>query len=181
MATGNNMTKPHYIAIAAMTVDGKIAKSSTHLSTDWTSKEDKKFLKQVLDTCDAVILGRNTYETAKALLVKRKRNCIVFTRRHGAGAVKGEKLTFMKPTKRALEAFVKERKFRRLAVLGGSHVYSWCLRNGFMNELYLTIEPVIFGDGLSLFSETHPKKQLHLRTKKILNKKGTLLLHYDLR
>jgi len=38
------MARPIYIAIAAVTLDGKIAKTKSHMST-WTSKEDKLFMR----------------------------------------------------------------------------------------------------------------------------------------
>lgn len=69
--------KPHIIAIAAVTIDGKIARHAGHF-TDWTSPEDKTFLRSLLDKSDVVIVGNNTYKTAEGPLSKR--NCIVFTR-----------------------------------------------------------------------------------------------------
>ena len=66
-----------YIAIAAVTLDGKIAKNKDHVS-DWTSPEDKVFMRALLDKSDVIIVGNNTYKTAIAPLSKR--NCIVLSR-----------------------------------------------------------------------------------------------------
>jgi dihydrofolate reductase len=67
-----------YIAVAAVTIDGKIARHPAHFS-NWTSKEDKSFLHEFLDACDCIIVGRKTYELAKEPLSKRR--CVVLTRR----------------------------------------------------------------------------------------------------
>src|SRR3990170_3128013 len=82
------------IAIAAVTIDGKIALDAGHFS-DWTSKEDKDFLHEMLDKSDVVIVGNNTYKTAIEPLSKR--NCIVFTASVRTSEHKGDMLTYCNP------------------------------------------------------------------------------------
>ena len=50
------------ILMLAMTVDGKIARSTDH-AADWTSKEDKKAFVEATKEAGAIIMGRNTFET----------------------------------------------------------------------------------------------------------------------
>jgi dihydrofolate reductase len=171
------MKKARYIAIAAITMDGKIARDSKHLSTTWTSKEDKAFLKRTLDGCDAIILGRNTYETAKKLLIKRKRNCIVFTRRVKGVTLISDKLTHINPTPSTLRKLVSERGYQRVAILGGTETYTYCMKKGFLDELYITVEPVIFGNGLSLFNDNVLDRKMVIKKIETLNAKGTILIH----
>src|SRR3989338_2902841 len=64
------------IAIAATTLDGKIALERDHFS-DWTSPEDKAFMRKLLDEADVIVVGNNTYKTAEKPLSRR--NCIVLT------------------------------------------------------------------------------------------------------
>ena len=66
-----------YILLAASTLDGKIAKHDKHF-TDWTSPEDKQHLHKIMDTCDIIIVGNNTYKTAIKPLSKR--NCLVLSK-----------------------------------------------------------------------------------------------------
>ena len=66
----------HCIAIVAVTIDGKIALDQSHFS-DWTSKEDKDFLHEMLAAVDVIVVGNNTYKTAIEPLSKR--NCVVLT------------------------------------------------------------------------------------------------------
>ena len=47
--------KQNIIAIAAVTIDGKIGRHTRHF-TDWTSHEDKTFLRSLLDTSDIVVI-----------------------------------------------------------------------------------------------------------------------------
>lgn len=166
-----------FIAVAAMTLDGKIAKSKDHLSTDWTSEEDKIFFRKFLAECDAVLVGKNTYETAKGPLSKR--NCIVLSRTADQLARESERLIFINTDKTDLKKYIASRGYQKIAILGGSQVYTYCLENGLMDELYLTVEPVVFGTGIDLFaSQKSLDKTFQLVSMEKLNEQGTLLLHY---
>ncbi len=180
--------KPKYIAIAAITLDGKIAKDKKHLS-NWTSREDKIFMRALLDKCDVIIVGNNTYKTAKGPLSKR--NCIVFSRSVNKLISKSVKLVYCNPKKVDVKKLIRDRGYKRIAILGGAQTYSYCLKNKMLDELYLTIEPLVFGSGINLFDECILDKKsrpteilkkfwrVKLISIKKLNRKGSLLLHYN--
>ena len=162
------------IAIAAVTIDGKIALHSGHLS-DWTSPEDKDFLHKMLDESDVVVVGNNTYKTAIAPLSKR--NCIVFTASVRTSEHKSDVLTYCNPA--SSDCIPLMEKYKTVAVLGGTQTYTYFLENDLLDELYLTIEPVIFGRGLNLFESTKDVlAKFRLQSTRALNEKGTVLLHY---
>lgn len=170
--------KPHFSAIAAITIDGKIGKHDKHFS-NWTSLEDKKFLRNKLDCCDVVIVGNNTYQTAKKPLSKR--NCIVLTRKVKTISVENGNLVFLNPSKTNLKKFIQNLGYVNIVILGGAQTYQHCLEKSMLDDLYLTIEPLTFSDGINVFHAKSPRqrKWTLLSTRK-LNKKGTLLLHYSL-
>lgn len=161
-------------AIAAITLDGKIALDEKHFS-DWTSPEDKNFLHEMLDSSDVVVVGNNTYKTAREPLSKR--NCIVLTRSVPASERKADKLLFLNTEGASLKGALKG--YEKVVILGGAKTYSYCLEGGLLDELYLTIEPVVFGRGINLFSEIGSMKYFSLISMKQLNPRGTLLLHYQ--
>lgn len=161
--------------IAAVTLDGKIAHTSRHL-TDWTSKEDKDFLHKKLDESNAVIVGNNTYKTARKPLAKR--NCIVIT--HSVENTKqiSKNCLYLNPKNVNIIEALKEKKYQLIDVLGGAQVYSWFLERNLFDDIYLTIEPIIFGSGLSLFDVKVKQIKYNLKSVKKLNNKGSILLHY---
>lgn len=167
---------PKYIAIAAVTLDGKIAKNSKHMS-DWTSKEDKVFMRALLAKSDVVIVGNNTYKTAIKPLSKR--NCLVISRSANQLISKSANLEYVKPKAADVKKIVKQKKYRNIAILGGAQTYSFCLQNNLLDELYLTIEPLVFGSGINLFADgKNLEKYFKLVSVKKLNKRGSLLLRY---
>ena len=166
----------HCIAIAAVTIDGKIALDPSHFS-DWTSKEDKDFLHEFLDKADVIVVGNNTYKTALEPLSKR--NCIVFTASVATSEHKSDTLTYCNPVSSDCVPLLE--KYETVAVLGGTKTYTWFLENDLLDELYITIEPIVFGRGLPLFESSEDiNVQLKLESTKQLNEKGTLLLHYEI-
>jgi dihydrofolate reductase len=70
------------IMMMAMTLDGKIAKSSDHFP-DWTSKEDKKLFAKTSKEAGVVIMGDKTFFTFPAPLKDRLN--VVFTLEENPG------------------------------------------------------------------------------------------------
>ena len=168
------MTFYHLVAV---TLDGKIARTSDHLSTEWTSEEDKRTFRAFLKTCDTFVVGRKTYKTAERPLSKR--NCIVFTRSvDGAERVHENLLHLNASSGDALRAELEKMGSKRVAVLGGTSVYDWCFANGFADELHLTVEPLVFGEGLPFLSSGALEDSFELISHEKLNERGTMLLKY---
>ncbi len=168
--------KPNISAIVAVTIDGKIARHAGHF-TDWTSPEDKTFLRSLLDKSDVVVIGNKTYKTAEGPLSKR--NCVVFTRAvPDTERRSGNLLYYNADGPSPIEAVLEP--YRTVALLGGTRIYSYFLERNLIDDLYLTIEPVVFGSGLDIF-ECNNETMLHFRLAAVkeLNQKGTVLLHYQ--
>jgi len=168
--------KLFFYAIAAVSLDGRIAKDSHHL-TNWTSVADKNFLHKKLDASDVVIVGNNTFKIAREPLSKR--NCIIFTRAIAQERRENENYLYVNPAGVDVVELLKNKNYHRVAVLGGTQVYSWFLEKNLLDEIYLTIEPIVFGSGLPLFNVIPPvTKKFMLASVRKLNSQGAILLHY---
>lgn len=168
------MKKARYLGIAAVSLDGKIGAHEKHFS-GWTSKEDKKFMRALLDTCDVIIVGNNTYKTAITPLSKR--NCIVLTRSVKATKRASGNLLYLNTKSVNLKKTVTKAGYKKVAVLGGAQTYSYCLEHRMLDDLYLTIEPVIFGSGIPLFAGKYKLRRTKIALVRKLNKTGTVLIH----
>lgn len=169
------LKKIKYLAYVATSIDGRISKNSQS-EIDWTSKEDWNFFQKALSKVDAVIVGHNTYKVAEKSL--KKRQAIVLTSRVNKIRVDG-KTTFFNPKKNNLKKLLQDRKYKKVAILGGAKVYNFCLINKMLDELFVTIEPYVFTSGVPMFfSNKFRKYKFSLQSVKKLNSKGTLLLRY---
>jgi len=76
-----------------------------------------------------------------------------------------------------LIADLESRGFKEVAICGGSQIYTMFMKAGLVDTLYLTIEPVVFGDGMRLFKEDMDYKLTLTECTK--TDTGTLLLTYS--
>lgn len=157
-----------------MTLDGKIARHHHHF-TNWSSSEDKQFLREFLGQTDVLVVGHNTNEIAGPELGKYNR--IVLTTSVATAERKSDTLLLCNEETADVRELIE--KYETVAVVGGTHTYTYFLEHGLLDELYLTIEPIVFGNGLDLFeSSSDVTSHFKLESVKKLNGKGTLLLHY---
>ena len=171
------------IVIAAMSADGKIAEGPHQNSLDWTSKEDTRFFIDKTKEVGTLVMGQTTFETiGKALSGRRT---VVLTKDveqqprfapmdqvPAEGSVEYATL----PVKELVEELRRD-GVESLGVAGGSSVYSQFLQAGLVTDLYLTIEPVLFGGGVPLASGFDRIEMSLVDTTKLNDQ--AVLLHYQ--
>lgn len=162
------------ILIAAISADGKIAQTPGQKSLDWTSKEDLKFFVAKTKEAGTVVMGRTTFETIGKPL--KDRRTIVMTR-EGKGSVEGIEYTSESP--RDLVARLEQEGVATLALCGGAQIYGAFLKEALVDELFLTVEPVLFGNGVPL-GVGFDRLNLELIETTMLNDQA-ILLHYRVR
>ncbi len=140
------------ILLAAISADGKIAQREGQTSLDWTSKEDLKFFIEKTKEVGVVIMGRKTFETIGKPL--KGRRLIVLTNRPVASQEDDEGIIeFTNEQPRDLLARLQNKGHDRVVVAGGASVYSQFLREGLVTDVFLTVEPVLFGQGVPLATD----------------------------
>jgi len=145
--------------VMAQTLDGKIAKSSDHFP-DWTSREDKKFFHKISKEAGVVIMGDKTFATFPSPL--KERLSVVFTMKEDPKEIEGVKWVKGEP-----EEVLKELEgmgYESAILGGGAFINGLFLKHKLIDEIAVTIEPKIFGDGLSLFKGGY---DVNLKLKKI--------------
>jgi dihydrofolate reductase len=160
------------IMMMAMTVDGKIAKDKNQFA-NWTSREDKKLFVEISKTCGVVMMGENTFNTFPAPLKDRLN--VVFTEDLNKQAIPDVEWVSGEP-ELVLEKLEKM-GYTSVLLGGGSFLNSLFLEKKLISEIILTVEPKIFGAGLSLFNKDL-ETDLKLLEIKNLNE-NTIMLHYQ--
>lgn len=166
--------KTRFVAFVVASVDGRISLAE-RTPPDWTSKEDWRFFQKSLSKVDAVVVGQNTYQAAAVRL--RKRNTFVLSDRLQGLSRRGS-VTFVNPSSIDLAELLSQ--YKSVAVLGGGMVYRTMLESNLLDEIYITVEPLIFGRGKEMFIGCARTTQLRLLSVRKLNRSGTLLLHYGI-
>jgi dihydrofolate reductase len=158
--------------IAAMTADGYIGRDSAHAAM-WTGKEDKKRFVEITKRAGVIIMGQNTWKTLGRPLKDRLN--IVYSPVPLKDAAEGVETTAKSPADLLKE--LEGRGFKEVAICGGSMIYSMFMKSGLIDTLYLTIEPIVFGDGMRLFKESMDFKLKLVSS--IATENGALLLEYS--
>lgn len=156
----------------AMTVDGKIAKDKTQFA-DWTSKEDKKLFVEISKSHGVIMMGENTFNTFPAPLKDRLN--VVFSREKEPPVTEGVKWVEGDPEKVLLE--LENMGYKSALLGGGAFLNGLFLEKKLINEIILTVEPKIFGEGLSLFNRDLDANLKLVEFKKLND--DTIMLRYQ--
>jgi dihydrofolate reductase len=145
------------ILVMAITLDGKIARSSDH-PVNWTGQEDKNKFVRITKKAGVVIMGSKTYDAIGKTLPGRRN--IVMTRNKNRIST-DDNLIFSDKTPETIVKELHDEGFKEAAVIGGSIINSEFAARDLIDELYLTVVPCLFGTGLSLFNcELHTRLRL---------------------
>ena len=163
--------------IVAITADGFIAKDpSTNDAWDYTSKGDRGFFVEMTKKAGVVIMGSATYETIGKPLPDRLN--IVYSRT--PKKIEGVEVTQKDPEE--LLNDLGNRGYKEVTIIGGAQIFTLFMERKLIDTVYLTIEPLFFGNGVNLFTKELPV-QLEFKSAKVkyLKKHGTntVVLEYD--
>lgn len=166
--------------IAAISVDGFIAPDAAVTSTTWTSGADKKFFTDRTNQARVMVMGSTTFNTIKRPL-KDRLTVVMSSKPKPAEYAQFEdsQVRYTSQSPQEIISSLEEEGYTELALCGGSSVYSQFMEAGLVNRLYITVEAVAFGSGVSLFNNTLTQKNFKL----ISNEKigdNTILLEYEL-
>jgi dihydrofolate reductase len=145
------------VLIAAQSLDGFIAKPAQP-GTAFTSPEDKAHFRTVMADFDVGVFGGETYRVSRDAIRAQtagRHLRVVMTRspeRYATEALP-RVLEFTRAAPAALAHELRIRGFRRCALLGGAQVHSLFLAASLVDEVWLTIEPLLFGGGTPLLAQ----------------------------
>lgn len=138
--------------LMALTADGFTARNSSEF-VSWTSGEDKKFFAETSKKAGAVIMGKNTFDTFDGSLNDRLN--IVMTSKK----IKGDENTiYYSGTPENLLMDLEKKGYNEVVLGGGPYTNQTFLEKGLIDFIIITISPLLFGKGLSMFKESLDSK-----------------------
>ncbi|HEV3504748.1 MAG TPA: dihydrofolate reductase family protein, partial [Actinomycetes bacterium] len=125
---------------------------------------DKEFLDGAMARVGAVIGGRNTYEAAEAWGGQNPWGIPFFIlTHHPSDAPAGAGFTFVTSLDEAITQAIAAANDKDVHIMGGADTIRQALAAGHVQELTISIAPVILGAGKRLFSDTtHPARLEHM-------------------
>lgn len=170
-------------AVFVSSVDGKVTKGDDPNIYTWTSEEDGSHFFSLLKNYHLIIMGSKTYEAAKEK-IKLSSSTLRVVLTNDTNKYKNQEvpgmLEFTKGSPQNLIKRLENTGYSEALFVGGSRLFHTLLKNRLIDELYLTIEPRLFGNGLTLIHGDETLDiSLTLEEMKKLNDQGTLLLTYS--
>lgn len=142
------------IGLVVISLDGCITRHNEE-GAGFASVADQQFFRTVLQEFDSCVFGSRTFQASQPVILSHltpQRLRIVMTRHpeQYAHFHQPELLEFTSAPPAEIIVDLQHRNKQRCAILGGGSVYTAFLENGLMDELWVTVEPRIFGMGKSL-------------------------------
>ncbi len=164
----------------ASSLDGYIAKADG--SVDWLDdfpnpdEPDMGYF-DFIENVDALLFGGKTYRQVLTFddWPYEGREAFVFSR--SPVVTHDDKVTFISGDIVHFVTELKAKPGKTIWLVGGGEVNSLMLQNHLIDEIILTLVPIILGEGVPLFSRGKLEKQMTLRQHRIF-KNGMVQLTY---
>jgi dihydrofolate reductase len=171
--------KRKLILYIATSIDGFIAKPNDDLSFLSMVQEEGEDYGYVnfTQSIDTVILGRKTYDWVIKQVgefphADKESYVITRTPRPSIG-----KTHFYTGDLEVLLADLKQQEGKHIYCDGGAEIANELLRKKLIDELIISVVPILLGEGTRLFKEGNPEQVFKLVSAKSFNK-GLVQLHY---
>ena len=167
------------IVIFVSSLDGKITKWNDPHVMRWSSAEDQKYFREIWNNSPLIVMGSGTFDfdpikpSPNSLLVIMTREPEEY--RH---YVVPGKLEFTSERPTAIVERFKDKGYDHMLMVGGPHTATSFFKDGLVDELWLTLEPKIFGEGGNFAIGTELNIELSLISMEKVNERGTLILKY---
>ena len=140
--------------VASITADGFISQKSEQSSLDWTSREDTKFFIQKTKEAGYVVMGSTTFDTIKPKhLPFAGRTIFVLSRSKKLDQFQPNEVRVVSGSIQEIYDQLEQEGVPELVLAGGSEIYTQFMQANLVDEIFLTVEPVIFGEGVKLFNQ----------------------------
>lgn len=164
-----------YMAISA---DGFIAKEDG--DSDWVTEEDGALFEQKILEAGCFFVGKKTFnQYYDELYPIKKVDNIVLTNSVQSASDKNANVHFIGSPQKAIK-LAQKLGHHEVMLIGGGSTNGTFLEAGLIDEVILSVYPLIFGNGIRLFGNSSQQLDLKLlSTNKLLE--GIVQFHYELK
>ena len=168
------------ILYLAMTANGFIAKENDN--TDFVSEEEMRAFDAMSKKAGNIIIGSKTFEVLKKekLFPYDERYNVVMSKKKIKNTWGEDEVWVTNASPREVIDELEAGGHKIAFIGGGSEIASSFMKAGVVDEVYLDVEPMIFGKGIPLLKPADFEIKLKLiNTKKI--SENTVQLHYQVK
>jgi dihydrofolate reductase len=160
----------------AISIDGFIAKKDG--DSEWVSPVDSENFEAKIKEKGCIVLGRRTFDQYRRELypVKGVTNIVLSSK---APDEKVEGTIFATSPREALRV-AEEKGHSEVLLIGGGRTNGALLNENLIDELILSVHPLVLGEGIKLFEGSEENLDLELLHKQRLSE-GLIQLYYEVK
>lgn len=132
----------------ASSLDGYIARESGEI--DWLFTDQDYGYTEFFNQVDTVIMGNKTYQQILGFGEYPYKGKEAFVFSQNQSSEKDDNVKFISSNWQDFINQIRQTKGRDIWLVGGARIIHWFLKNGFIDELILSIHPIILGSGIPL-------------------------------
>ena len=157
-----------------VTVNGMIARVD---NSDFSSELARSDFLKTIKKYRVNVIGRNTFNVASKSDYFPVGDLNIIVTKHKIKLQKTwENVIVTNKNPKDIIKIIESKGYGKAMVAGGKLATSF-LKEGFVNELYLNVEPIVFGGGIPIFADENFEKKLELLKVKRFSK-DEIRLHY---
>jgi dihydrofolate reductase len=170
------------ILVFVSTIDGKVTKWGNPVVKTWTSKEDQLYFNDLMKNSNLIVMWRRTYENDPVksipgrLMVVMTGNPEKYKEKEKSGEI-----IFSDQSPIDLVNYYSLKGYDKMLMVGGPQLATSFIKEKLINQIWLTLEPKIFGTGGNFASNLNLDIDLQLMSVKKVNSQGTLILKYSVK
>ncbi len=149
-------------------------------NSDWVSRVDWQEFDALKNRCGILVMGRKTFYQAGSDFPYQGALNIVMTHNPELLRTETKDALFTDKTPKEVVQFCEEKGFKELMLVGGMELNTSFLKDNLINEICLSIHPLLISDGLSLVQKFDYFKDLEFLGSKQLDQ-GLVQLRYKVR
>lgn len=161
--------------MVAVSLDGYIADKNG--SVDWlsivpTTDETQKDFTNFMNTVDCLVIGRNTFEVVKSFgeWIYDKKVFVVSNSMTSIPNGYEDKIELINGLPSEIVKSIHNKGYNNLYIDGGKTIQNF-LEEDLIDEMIISVVPIILGGGKSLFGEMENSKEFQLIDTKVLSDK----------
>ncbi|MGL5883967.1 dihydrofolate reductase family protein [Synechococcus elongatus] len=154
------MTERRLILFIATSLDGYIARRNEGI--DWLFDDADYGYSEFYSQIDTVLMGRKTYELSMSLSDDPYPGCQIYVFSRSLTETADPAITVVQGNPALWVSQLKQQPGRNFWLVGGGQLVQQCLAADCLDELILSIHPILLGNGIPLFPSPFPEQRWQL-------------------
>ena len=161
----------------AISIDGFIAKEDG--DSDWVSEVDSKMFEKKIEEAGCIVVGRKTFEQYYGDLYPVGGATNIVLTNDATQQDKNENVIFVSSSKEALRV-AEQKRHDKVLLIGGGHINGAFIQDNLVDEVFLSVHPLIIGEGIKIFENFRKQVDLDFVGLKEMEE-GLVQLHYKIK